>query len=117
MIEGIEILNKTEIMTVPGWYNTSLIITIVICGICIVMFIASLEWDGPVGCIIFGIGLLVSIFALACLLVCPSAIKQPTGRYKYECVISDDVSFSEVLEHYDVVEQKGKIWVLVDKEE
>lgn len=40
----------------------------------------------------------------------------PTGRYRYECTIDEDTSFAEVCEKYDVVEQKGDIWILEDKE-
>lgn len=116
MIEGIEILNKTEIMTNPGWYDTLLIIVILVGCICFGMLITSIDWTSPVGFIIFTVGLIVSAFAIVSLCLVSDNVKEPTGRYKYECLISDDVSFSEVLEHYDVVEQNGKIWVLKDKE-
>ena len=39
-----------------------------------------------------------------------------TGRYKYEATIDENVPFIEVYEKYDVVKQKGNIWVLKDKE-
>ena len=39
-----------------------------------------------------------------------------TGRYKYEATIDKDVPFTEVYKKYDVVKQKGDIWVLRDKE-
>lgn len=39
-----------------------------------------------------------------------------TGRYRYEVTIDDTVSFNELQEKYDVIEQNGKIWTLEDKE-
>lgn len=39
-----------------------------------------------------------------------------TGRYKYEATIDKDIPFTEVYKKYDVVKQKGNIWVLKDKE-
>ena len=41
----------------------------------------------------------------------------PTGRYKYEVILDKSYSATELYENYDVVEQRGKIWVIEDKEE
>ena len=40
----------------------------------------------------------------------------PTGRYRYECIVDENTSFVEICEKYDVVEQKGDLWILEDKE-
>ena len=42
---------------------------------------------------------------------------EPTERYRYEATIDDSVSITEVYDHYNVVEQRGDIWVLEDKED
>ena len=42
---------------------------------------------------------------------------EPTGRYRYEVTIDDSVSITEVYDHYNVVEQRGDIWILEDKED
>ena len=39
----------------------------------------------------------------------------PTGRYQYECTIDDGASFTDIMNNYIVVEQRGDIWVLEDK--
>lgn len=41
----------------------------------------------------------------------------PTGRCQYEATIDDTVSFTELNDKYEVIEQRGKIWILEDKEE
>ena len=44
-------------------------------------------------------------------------IEEPTGRYRYEATIDDSVSITEVYDRYKVVERRGDIWILEDKEE
>ena len=39
-----------------------------------------------------------------------------TGRYRYEVTIDDSVSFLDICEKYEIVEQNGRIWTLEDKE-
>lgn len=46
-----------------------------------------------------------------------SCKKKPTGRYQYECLIDDKTSYTEIYDKYEVVGQRGEIWVLEDKEE
>ena len=38
-----------------------------------------------------------------------------TGHHYYECVIEDTASFNEIMNTYEVVDQRGDIWVLKDK--
>ena len=40
-----------------------------------------------------------------------------SGRNRYECLIDDTVPFVEVVENYDVVSQRGDLWILEDKDE
>jgi hypothetical protein len=42
--------------------------------------------------------------------------KEPTGRYKYQATISDNVSFNEVYDKYYIKDLKGKIYTIEDKE-
>lgn len=43
--------------------------------------------------------------------------KVESGRNRYECLIDDTVPFVEVAETYDVVSQRGDLWILEDKDE
>ena len=43
--------------------------------------------------------------------------KVDSGRNRYECLIDDTVPFVEVAENYDVVSQRGDLWILEDKDE
>ena len=114
MIEGIDILNKTEIMTSPSWG----LIFVVVGGLLIVIGLVLLANGANDGCgPMFVFGLFACVLS-ACLII--SALvntnKIPTGRYRYEVTIDDSVSFLDLQEKYDVIEQNGKIWTLEDKE-
>ncbi len=106
MIDGITILNQTEIMAsnMPFW----LFATIILVSASIGSAIAIRSYDAMLGVLvaiilfIVGLGILYS--------------EEPTGRYKYECLIDESVSITEVYGHYEIVEQRGDIWVLEDKE-
>lgn len=41
----------------------------------------------------------------------------PTKRVetRYECAIDDTTYFIEIMENYDIVEQRGDLWILEDK--
>lgn len=38
-----------------------------------------------------------------------------TGKYEYETIIEDNADFKEIYNKYEIVEQKGKIFILRDK--
>lgn len=50
------------------------------------------------------------------LLIASEIVGEPTGRYKIEATFSDDMPFLAVMEEYDIVEQRGDIFVLEPKE-
>lgn len=113
-MEGIIILNQTEIMTEPSWFGPVLLIgffsTLIIVAV-IVGWLNRFKGDGA------GIagGLIGSIlYAIIFLIVCFQSV--PSGRYRYETIIEESMRFDEVLDKYNVIEQKGKIWILEDKE-
>lgn len=87
------------------------------------------------GTFVFFIALLISleykrkiitrffISAMVCCFICAIVFgavgfKKPleTGRYQYEAIISEDVSLTDFYEKYEVVEQRGGIYVFEDKE-
>ena len=111
---GINILNKTEIMEYTCaqhiFFAVLLIAWCISAILVIIVLICDFKW--PV--IISGI-----LFLITCIATCTVNLEKSknTGRYKYEATIDENVPFTEVYEKYDVVKQKGDIWVLKDKEE
>lgn len=107
MIDGITILNQTEITEFGLWATPVgfLVFAIIVIGFGILTEFEG--WSAIIGSVI---GLIVWFFIFA-------SSEESTGRYKYECLIDENVSMTEVHEKYEVIEQRGDIWVLEDKEQ
>ena len=110
---GINILNKTEIMEYTCaqhiFFAVLLIAWCISAILVIIGFICNSKWSTIIGGI---------LFLITCIVICTVDLEKSknTGRYKYEATIDEDVPFTEVYEKYDVIKQKGDIWVLKDKE-
>lgn len=115
MLEGIEVLNKVEITQekFPEWLGPACALMILI-GVITGMIVSVFVRDAA------GIlaGLALGLFCcIPTLLIGKGCTKEvPTGRYRYEVTISDTANFKEIYEKYDVVEQRGDIYVLEEKE-
>lgn len=107
------ILNQTEIMVsiIPGKFIPLILLGLVLATICSIMVLASVKYQDF--CAIISVVLLVACGVTA-FIAC--IFNKPSGRYQYECLINDTVPYVEIYEKYDVVEQRGSIWVLEDKE-
>ena len=114
-MEGITILNQTEVMELtPLATKVIMILTIISVVSCIAFFIAYITMVSnvcPVILAFISISSLVTIFFIGAL-----SPKHLTG-YEYEVTIDENVSMKEVYERYEIVEQRGDIWVLRDKED
>lgn len=108
-MQGINILNQTEIMTYSNFNGGIILISFIGLIVCVIIAFDNCdEWISTMlGCI-FGI-----IFALFVII----GETEPTGRYRYECIIDKSVSIQDIYDNYKVVEQRGELWILEDKEE
>ena len=108
------VLNKTEVMVsiIPEKFFLLIVICLIIAFICAIMAFTS------IGCPDFCTIAAVIFFIACCIISFIGAIfEKPSGRYRYECLIDDTVPYTEIYDKYDVIEQRGSIWVLEDKEE
>lgn len=104
------ILNQTEIMQTPLWLP---IVFIVFILFGMTLFIIGLATD-KLKIVISSLPiLLLTIF----ICVLDDVYKVPTGRYRYECTIDSKTSISEIYENYKIIEQRGDLWILEDKNE
>lgn len=96
-----------ELMT-PVW------VILLLCIVtCVFAFLATkplIEKDWRIASVLFGVTL---VFGIASCLA--ANIKQEGKRNRYECLINNTISFVEVAENYDIVEQRGDLWILEDK--
>ena len=110
---GINILNKTAIMEHTCAQHIFFAVLLIAWCISAILVIIGLICDSKWSTIIGGI-----LFLITCIVIGAADLEKSknTGRYKYEATINDNVPFTEVYKKYDVIKQKGKIWILKDKE-
>ena len=110
-MDGITILNTIIVNDCADWVSfTPLTLGV----ICIVAFILTLTSnDNRV--IIFGIISLLALIAMPIIVITSKTHWRTNERNQYECIIDDSVSINEVYEKYNVIERRGKIWILEDK--
>ena len=111
-MQGIEILNKEQIYELS--FTAKIIIVVAIIMIVISGMLMKIfdDMDITNGLIIAGIIAIASVFTI---IIANVTANSPTGRNRYEATIDDDVSINEVYKHYNVIERKGKKWILEDK--
>lgn len=113
-MEGITILNQTEIMEPTPLAVTVVVILMIIAAItCIAFFIADHVMTSITCPVILGV---ISISSLIIVLIISILSPKHLTGYKYEVTMDENVSMKEVYERYEIVEQRGDIWVLRDKE-
>ena len=114
-MKGITILNQTEIMEPTPLTATVVVILMITAAIsCIAFFIVNYIMSSITCPVILG---LISISSLISVLVISILSPKHLTGYKYEVTIDKNVSMEEVYERYEIVEQRGDIWVLRDKED
>lgn len=112
MLEGIHILNQTMIMDFPDGTGRKMLMFL---GLLILSVILSgCTKNDAVKIVMYVIGI---IAAIGFLYFGYFQKKIPTDRYKYEVTIDESVRFTDIYEKYEVIEQRGEIWVLEDKDD
>ena len=115
-MDGIEILNQTEIMKDIGscWW-----IGLIVLGLCVLLgFIIGFFEDAIIPDTIMGLIFGIGIGLISAGFGSDIPLKQvPTGTYEYQVIISEDVNFVEFNEKYEIIKQEGKIYTVVLKED
>ena len=111
---GVEILNTTihykEVL--PTW------VIIVIIAIIVIPAVAMLIGSIVHSDLLFTIGSISLILGFVLALIIGTKIRQTTNQIDYiehEVLINDSVSLTEFNEKYEIVSQKGKIYVVREK--
>ena len=110
-MDGITILNTIIVNDCADWVSFTALTLGVICIMSFVLMLTSK--DNRV--IIFGIISLVAIIATPIIIIASKTHWRTNERNHYECIIDDSVSINEVYEKYNVIDRRGKIWILEDK--
>ena len=111
----MQILNQIPIMEaiLSERADLALCITVVVLFVMALFFVSN-------NTKVFNCLTILCTFLFFCVLVgliVGNCKKKPTGRYQYECLIDDETPCADIYDKYDVVDRRGEIWVLEDKEE
>ena len=116
-IQGIEVLNVTEIMGSPVWTLVCAIVGILgsfISGLTLCSFYTIYKNFGRlINVLITCIFLLIAMIGI----VAGASTYIPTGKYEYQVTIDDTVPVTYLYENFEVISQEGKIWTIKEKAE
>lgn len=105
MIEGITILSQSE-MSDPS--VTAFVVTFLIfIVLSVIAGIATNEGLAAIAVLLFGI-LISSMVS--------DAWGEPNEKYEYKVLFDNSVSITEVLEKYEITDQEGSIYTIVERE-
>ena len=114
-MDGITILNTIETTIYPDYYY-------VIIALCVIGIVAGLIMAGVslgdlfnAKSLIAGIAIIVISFVIASLSYRWVTHNDVYTIRRYECTIDDLSSFIYIHNNYNVIEQRGGIWILEDK--
>lgn len=111
-MDGITILNTTIVDEYAQWVLPTVLALGLICIVALVLMLNSKDTGVP----IFGTISLLAMIAIHIIVITSKSHWRTNERNQYECIIDDSVSINEVYENYNVLERRGDIWVLEDKE-
>lgn len=111
-MDGITILNTTIVDDYAQWVLPTVLALGLICIVALVLMLNS----NDTGVVIFGTISLLAMIAIPTIVITSKSHWRINERNQYECIIDDSVSINEVYENYNVLERRGDIWVLEEKE-
>ncbi len=106
MLEGVTVLTQTEFEDASLlWFFIPFFVMLLL-----------VSWVGAIaGCndrVVMAAVLVGTVVGLGCY----KGAMRPTGEYRYEVMIDESVPMTEFYERYDVIDQRGKIYVIKEKE-
>lgn len=113
----MQILNEIMLTEPPQWVEIITTIGLIMLLAGGAVTVISLLWDSGVGSISGFIAALVGAILSVVGMIAEEKVEPlPTGIAQYEVLIDESVNFQEVYDKYEVIEHRGDIWVLQDKE-
>ena len=115
-MQGVEILTSAQVATVyAANFEAFWVTALIIFGVFIVLGFAKTlidgEWCELLGCSVIG----VVIGPLSGLIASEICMVPTVHETQYQITISDEVSMTEFYEHYEVIDQDGKIFTVREK--
>lgn len=131
LMEGITIINQTEIMSAPEWmiktatYSLFFAFIIIIIGSVFAGFYKFYYYNKVLkNLCIFTIILAITSAAFTFIFAIFSMLKPmqtvPTGKYRYEVTVDDNITYKnykEFTEKYEIIEEKENSLIVEEKGE
>ena len=115
-INGVTELNIIDVYQTPWWLSLSLLITAV-CAITLIVILGNLQSPRSSTILILGIIIILLILIIAGLGITHSFGWLDEYSYtKYEILANDNVNINEFNKTYEIIEQRGQIYVVKFKE-
>lgn len=113
---GVTELNSIDVYTTPWWLSLSLLITAV-CVIILIVILGNLQSPRSSTVLILGIIIILLILIIGGLGITHSFGWLDEYSYtKYEVVVNNDVNLNDFNKTYEILEQRGQIYVVRFKE-
>lgn len=114
----MQILNQIILTELPQWVKVITLIGVIIMVVGTVMVLGISTTFDSVGTVTVGVLLCCvgTVFGITGLIAKEKVEPVPTGIIQYEVLIDESTNFQEVYDKYEVIERRGDIWVLQDKE-
>ena len=106
------VLNTVEIMNPHPAGIAMLAISLIFFVACFLLALFAIDCDTA----IVVVAVLGIVFAAAGMFTALLAPDVPTGKFQIEATFTDDFPFISVMNEYEVIEQRGDIFVLEPKE-
>lgn len=105
---GVEILNQIEVVETQIGIGLGWVFLIGVAIFALIFVISGFDELGAIAGAIVGV-------CIAIVMVLATAEGVPTGEYQYEVIVEDNVNLQEFYDHYDIIEQRGKIFVVEER--
>lgn len=105
---GVEILNQIEVVETQIGIGLGWVFLIGVAIFALIFVICGFDEVGAIGGAIVGV-------CIAIVMVLATAEEVPTGEYQYEVIVEDTVNLQEFYDYYDVVGQRGEIFVVKER--
>ena len=116
-MNGVEILAMEEIVSnsifnwSEFWIGFCAVLGITI-AIGIIYSVSNNDWGYIVGCVFVGL-----FFGSFMGIIFGNASRIPTEyKTQYKIIISDDVSMNDFVDKYEIIDQEGRIFTVIEKE-
>lgn len=116
---GVEILNQSEIIIHK--YGDGLLVGTIVCILIFIIISLLINFRSCIGTelgVLCGMSCGLIFGGIVGIIVESNTAQEiNTGKYQYQITISEDVKMQDFLEKYEIIEQNGKIYTVIERNE